>query len=78
MRTVSDNMDLFIEKGFEPIREKWLKYGYGIGIQISVKLPNETLSGIFEELTPQGAISLKLNNGTRRLITVGDVFFDNK
>lgn len=77
MRTVSDNMDLFIEKGFEPIREKWLKYGCGIGIQISVKLPNETLSGIFEELTPQGAISLKLNNGTRRLITVGDVFFDN-
>lgn len=78
MKTVSDNMDLFIEKGFEPIREKWLKYGYGIGTQISVKLPNETLSGIFEELTPQGAISLKLNNGTRRLITVGDVFFDNK
>ena len=76
--TVSDNMDLFAEKGFEPIREKWLKYGCGIGQHIIVKLPNETLSGIFEELTPQGAISLKLNNGTIRQITVGDVFFDNK
>lgn len=63
-------------EGFEKIRLKWLEYAYGIGEKIHVRLPNETITGIFEELTPQGAISLKQGNGTVRFITVGDIFFE--
>lgn len=76
-KTVSDNLNLFTQEGFLPIREKWLKYAYGIGKRIVVKLPDETITGVFEKLTPQGAISLKLDDGTIRQIVVGDVFFDN-
>ena len=68
--------NLLFETGFDPIRSKWLNYAIGIGESIRVSLPNETIVGIFEELTPQGAISLKQSDKTHRLITVGDVFFN--
>lgn len=70
--------DIMMKEGFESIRTEWLKYAVGIGEPIRVSLPNETLTGIFEALTPQGAISLKQPDNTTRLITVGDVFFDKK
>lgn len=73
---LAHNAELLAQDGFAPIRDKWLKYAVGIGETIRVSLPNETLSGIFESFTPQGAISLKQANNTVRLITVGDVFFE--
>ncbi len=69
-------LSIFKTEGFECIRNEWLKYAIGIKQQIRVNLPNETIYGIFEELTPQGAISLKLADNTIRQITVGDIFFN--
>lgn len=77
LNALSENLEVFKTQGFNPIYQKWLEKAAGIGTQITVRLPNESLSGIFESLTPQGAISLKINNNERRLITAGDVFFNN-
>ncbi len=77
-KALSIYRDMLTKEGFDPIRKEWLKYGAGIGESIRVSLPNETLTGIFEALTPQGAISLRQPDNTIRLITVGDVFFNKK
>ncbi len=61
--------------GFAAIREAWLEVAAGLGQPIEVRLPNETLSGRFETLMPDGALSLLLPNGSRRAITAGEVFF---
>jgi BirA family biotin operon repressor/biotin-[acetyl-CoA-carboxylase] ligase len=61
--------------GFAAIREAWLAVAAGLGTEIEVRLPGETLRGRFETLMPDGALSLLLPNGTRRAITAGEVFF---
>jgi BirA family biotin operon repressor/biotin-[acetyl-CoA-carboxylase] ligase len=61
--------------GFAAIREAWLDVAAGLGTEIEVRLPAETLRGRFETLMPDGALSLLLPNGTRRAITAGEVFF---
>lgn len=61
--------------GFAAIREAWLDVAAGLGQEIEVRLPGETLTGRFETLMPDGALSLLLPSGARRAITAGEVFF---
>lgn len=61
--------------GFAAIREAWLEVAAGIGQTIEVRLPGESLTGRFETLMPDGALSLLLPSGARRAITAGEVFF---
>jgi BirA family biotin operon repressor/biotin-[acetyl-CoA-carboxylase] ligase len=61
--------------GFAAIREDWLAVAAGLGQPIEVRLPGETLTGRFETLMPDGALSLLLPSGARRAITAGEVFF---
>jgi BirA family biotin operon repressor/biotin-[acetyl-CoA-carboxylase] ligase len=61
--------------GFGAIREAWLAVAAGLGQSIEVRLPGETLTGRFETLMPDGALSLTLPSGARRAITAGEVFF---
>ena len=74
-KKITENLTIFTQEGFDKIREKWLRSAVGLNERIYVRLPHETISGIFTEFTPQGAISLKLDNGTARIITAGDIFF---
>jgi BirA family biotin operon repressor/biotin-[acetyl-CoA-carboxylase] ligase len=60
------------QDGFEPIRAAWLKRAQKG--QMSVRLPQETLIGIFADLDRQGNLQLRLANGTERSIAIGDVF----
>ncbi len=69
---------VFNEKGFEPIREEWKNLAAGLNEEIKVKLPLETIYGLFADITPSGAIDLTLNNQTHRLVTAGDVFLVNE
>jgi BirA family biotin operon repressor/biotin-[acetyl-CoA-carboxylase] ligase len=61
--------------GFAAIRDAWLGVAAGVGQDIEVRLPGETLTGRFETLMPDGALSLLLPTGVRRAITAGEVFF---
>lgn len=63
------------ERGFAPLRDAWLRRAYGLGAPCQVRLENETLEGVFADLTPEGALRLDLPDGHRRYITAGDVFF---
>ncbi len=62
--------------GFQAIRSAWLEKAFGLGMPISVRLPSETHSGVFEALDPNGCLILN-ENGARRHIAAGDVYFDD-
>lgn len=61
--------------GFGPIRRQWLVRAKGLGGPVRVRLPNETLHGIFAALDEDGALVLHLDGQPNRRITAGDVFF---
>ena len=62
------------DQGFEKVRKNWLWRCDQTGKDIQVRLPNETLSGVFAGLDDAGALLLDTGTGTRT-ITAGDVFF---
>lgn len=61
------------EKGFAEIRAEWLKRARKG--HITARLPQETVSGEFEDLDNSGQLILKLADGSKRSIAAGDVFF---
>ena len=65
----------WLADGFGPVRKAWLSHAKGLNEAIEVRLPNETLSGIFKELDETGALVLELAVGTLRKIAAGDVYF---
>jgi len=61
--------------GFEAVRKAWLQRAQGVGEEITVRLADETLVGVFQDLSTEGALQLKLPTGEFREIAAGDVFF---
>ncbi len=72
---VSRWYDIWQTQGFEAIRLDWLNRAYGIEQDITVRLATENLKGTFVSLDAQGALILDCH-GERRLISAGDVYFD--
>ena len=69
-----DLFDQWRENGFAPIRERWLARAAGVGEEITVRLPNEEFSGVFEGLDDEGALIVGSPAG-RRTVAAGEVFF---
>ena len=63
------------EDGFSALRREWLANASGLGEEITVRLPSETLEGRFEGLDHDGALHLLMPSGETRRIDTGDVFF---
>lgn len=64
----------WLDEGFMPIRKNWLWHCRGRGEEIEVRMENETITGVFEDIDEEGALVLD-QDGKRRLITAGDVYF---
>lgn len=64
--------------GFGPIRRHWLARAKGIGGPVSVRLPHETIDGVFGALDENGALILHLDGQPNRTITAGDVFISQE
>jgi BirA family transcriptional regulator, biotin operon repressor / biotin---[acetyl-CoA-carboxylase] ligase len=67
--------NVWAEGGFAPIAEAWTERAYGLGGRCEARLPNRTLSGMAEGMDADGALRLRLDDGTVERITAGDVFF---
>ena len=65
---------LWRAQGFAPIRDMWLARAAGRGEAMTARLPDETVSGVFEGLDPAGGLILRIEGGTR-IINAGDVYF---
>jgi BirA family biotin operon repressor/biotin-[acetyl-CoA-carboxylase] ligase len=72
-----DHMEAFykmlLENGFEPIRERWLKYANNIGKYVSVTLKDEIQNGRVRGIDEYGALLIEEDHNIKR-ITAGDVF----
>lgn len=73
--SVARRLDNWREDGFEPARRAWLERALKLGETITVRLPEEDLIGCFRDIDPRGQLVLELEDGTRRIISAGDVFF---
>ncbi len=60
--------------GFEAIRTKWMQNASGISRQITVRTPEGSQTGIFDEIDEDGRLLLRQENRSHR-IDVGDVCF---
>ena len=49
---------------------------YGLGGPCVARIGGATLEGVAEGLDPDGALRLRLNDGSLRRISAGDVFFE--
>ena len=62
-------------QGFAPIAAAWTARAHGLGGLCEARLPNQTYRGIAEGLDMDGALRLRLADGSILRITAGDVFF---
>ncbi len=64
----------WMDNGFEVIRHQWKWRAQGIGKEITVRLSDETLEGIFDDIAEDGSLMLN-QDGNVRKIAAGDVYF---
>lgn len=62
-------------EGVAPVRTRWLDKAHAIGTALSVTGPNgDRVEGLFDGLTTEGALRLRLADGLVHVIHAGDVF----
>ncbi|MDZ4362651.1 biotin--[acetyl-CoA-carboxylase] ligase [Brevundimonas sp.] len=61
--------------GFQPVLDAWVARTRGLDGPATARLDHETISGMADGVAPDGALRLKLADGSLRLISAGDVFF---
>ena len=65
--------------GLEPLIRRWEAAAHPRGAALTVQPPGEgTLLGVFDGLTDDGALSLRLADGSSRVIHAGDVMLANE
>ncbi|WP_460930098.1 biotin--[acetyl-CoA-carboxylase] ligase [Shinella zoogloeoides] len=62
-------------RGIAAIMERWKRVAGGIGENITVNLPDHSISGRFAGIDDTGLLKLETDDGGTRLIAAGDVFF---
>lgn len=67
--------NLWADHGFAPIARAWMERAHGLGAACIARLESESVSGVAEGLDPDGALRLRLADGSVRRISAGDVFF---
>lgn len=79
VETLADAFARWVERwrgeGIDVIRRRWVANAHPAGTPLTVRLPDgPALDGLFDGLDPDGALILRLADGTRRVIHAGDVF----
>jgi BirA family transcriptional regulator, biotin operon repressor / biotin---[acetyl-CoA-carboxylase] ligase len=71
-------LDRWTAEGFAELRREYLARAHGLGERATVRLsadPSDAVSGVHEGLDESGRLLLRLDDGTTRAISAGDVFF---
>lgn len=68
-------MDRWETLGFEPVLDAWRARTPGLDGPAVARLGHETVEGRAEGVAADGALKLRLADGSLRLISAGDVFF---
>lgn len=74
---VSEQLALWRGKGVESLLRRWCKAAHPMGTPLATSLPGgETIRGTFDGLEPDGALLLRLADGSTRAIHAGDVMLE--
>ena len=65
--------ELFVKEGFNPILEEWKDYAGFLDCKVEVSSPTGKMSGLALDVDPEGALVLRLEDGTVKRVFVGDV-----
>ncbi len=57
------------------VLERWRAHTNTLGRRLTVETTNGTVSGIAEDVAPDGALILRLSDGSRKTILYGDCFY---
>ena len=61
-------------EGLEIVRAAWMKVAHPIGTALTAQSGGEKIEGLFDGLDDQGALKLRIADGSTRIVTAGDVF----
>ncbi len=79
VRQLSEFFSVWMERwdslGFQPILDAWQARTPGLDGPAVARLGHETIEGRAEGVAPDGALRLRLADGSLRLVSAGDVFF---
>lgn len=62
-------------RGISTVRSEWLARAGGLGKEISVRLADREIRGVFEGIDAEGRLELAARDGQKHCIAAGDVFF---
>ncbi len=71
----ADWLQVWDDEGFAAIAAAWTGRAQGLGQACTARLAGESVEGLAEGLDGDGALRLRLADGSLRRITAGDVFF---
>ena len=60
-------------EGFTDIRKTWLEHAEGLGEPVHIRAGEVVIDGVFEDLEHDGALVVRLPDGSRRSIRAGEV-----
>ena len=69
-------MERWVTLGFQPILDAWTARTRGLDQPCVARLGHETVTGVADGVAPDGALRMRLDDGSLRLISAGDVFFN--
>lgn len=72
-QNIGRGLNVLLTEGFVPIRRRWLQKAARLGDEISVNVGSDVVTGVFETIGKNGALRLRLANGTFRDVLAGDV-----
>ncbi|RKQ71647.1 BirA family biotin operon repressor/biotin-[acetyl-CoA-carboxylase] ligase [Litorimonas taeanensis] len=70
---IGTKLSVLQTEGFGPFHKEWLNKAANLGQVIKVNLDGDIVAGTFETLSDNGALRLRLSDGTIREIVAGDV-----
>jgi len=79
VETLADAFARWVQKwrgeGIETVRRRWVERAHPVGTPLTARLADgSSADGLFDGLDGDGALILRLADGTRRVIHAGDVF----
>jgi BirA family biotin operon repressor/biotin-[acetyl-CoA-carboxylase] ligase len=79
IETLAEAFTRWVERwrgeGIDVVRRRWVDRAHPAGTPLTARLPDgSAIDGLFDGLDPEGALILRLADGTRRVIHAGDVF----
>ena len=71
-----NRVNAWLDDGFAPTREAWLRRAEGRDGEVTVDLGKESVSGRFVDIDETGALVVETADKGRRIVTAGDVQMD--